>query len=316
MTGPILIIAGPTGVGKSALGMCLARRAGGEIIAADCMQVYRGMDVGTGKPSREERQAVPHHLLDVCDPAKSFSAAEFAGRARGLVEEIRGRGRLPVLVGGTGLYLRAFLKGGLAGPGADPAIRTRLSSEAEASGLLALHARLRRLDPATADRVQAGDRFRIIRALELWEITGRRPSEIRPALWDPPRTGVSLVLVLTRERAELYRLIDLRSRRMWEGGLVEEVRRLLRAGCDPAVRALQSLGYRQALACLQGRCSEREALADMQRATRNFAKRQLTWFRREPAAEWITVSGWDWVEPLAEAVCARLAAREAARVGS
>ncbi|HSB72230.1 MAG TPA: tRNA (adenosine(37)-N6)-dimethylallyltransferase MiaA [Candidatus Methylomirabilis sp.] len=315
MTGPILIIAGPTGVGKSALGMCLAARAGGEIIAADCMQVYRKMDVGTGKPSREERQAVPHHLLDICDPAETFSASEFARRARGLVEEIRGRGRLPVMVGGTGLYLRAFLKGGLAGPGADPAIRTRLASEAEVSGLPALHERLRRLDPVTADRVQAADRFRIIRALELWEITGRPPSEIRPALWDPPRTGVCLFLVLTRDRAELYRLIDERSRRMWEGGLVEEVRRLLQEGCDPAARALQSLGYRQALACLRGRCSEREALADMQRATRNYAKRQLTWFRREPAAEWVTVTGRDWVEPLAEEVCARLAVRETARVG-
>lgn len=316
MAGPILIIAGPTGVGKSALGMRLASRGGGEVIAADCMQVYRGMDVGTGKPSQEERLAVPHHLLDVCDPAETFSASAFAGRARRLVEEIRGRGRLPLLVGGTGLYLRAFLKGGLAGPGADPAIRTRLASEAEASGLPALHARLRRLDPITADRVQVGDRFRIIRALELWEITGRLPSEIRPALWDPPRMGVSAFLVLTRERAELYRIIDERCRRMWEGGLLEEVRRLLQAGCDPSARALQSLGYRQALACLQGRVSEGGPLADMQRATRNYAKRQLTWFRREPAAEWVTVAGWDWVEPLAETLCARLAAGEAARAGS
>jgi len=313
MTGPILIIAGPTAVGKSALGMSLARRAGSEIVVADCMQVYRGMEVGTGKPTRTEREAVPHHLLDICDPATTFSASEFAVRARAAVDEIHERCRLPIIIGGTGLYLRAFLKGGLAGAGGDPAIRARLNREAEAVGVRALHERLRRLDSATAERVHAGDRFRIVRALELFEITGRRPSEIRPGLWDPPRVAVSAFLVLTRERKELYRLVDERCRRMWEGGLMEEVQRLLHAGCDPAARPLQALGYRQALACLQGRLPESEALADMQRATRNFAKRQLTWFRREPAAEWVTVSGWEWVEPLAEELSARLASREGSR---
>jgi tRNA dimethylallyltransferase len=313
MTGPILIIAGPTAVGKSALGMSLARRAGGEIVVADCMQVYRGMEVGTGKPTRIEREAVPHHLLDICDPATTFSASEFAARACAAVDEIHERGRLPILIGGTGLYLRAFLKGGLAGAEGNSAIRARLNREAEAAGVRGLHERLRRLDPATAERVHAGDRFRIVRALELLETTGRRPSEIRPGLWDPPRVAVSAFLVLARERQELYRLINERCRRMWEGGLMEEVRRLLQAGCDPTARPLQALGYRQALACLQGRLPDSEALADMQRATRNFAKRQLTWFRRESVAEWITVSGWDWVEPLAEKLCARLASSEASQ---
>lgn len=284
----------------------MARRAPGEIIIADSMQVYRGMDAGTGKPSRTEREMVPHHLLDVCEPDETFSAAEFASRAQALAEEIRGRGRLPILVGGTGLYLRAFLKGRLAGADGDREIRGRLKREAERVGTRRLHERLGALDPASAARVHPGDLFRIIRALELFEVTGRRPSEIRPGFWDPPRVAISAFLVLSRERDELYRLIDARAGRMWEEGLVEEVRRLRAAGFAADLPALRSLGYRQAVAYLQGRLSEAEALADMQRATRRYARRQLTWFRREPAAEWVVVKGWDWVEPLAERILSRL----------
>jgi tRNA dimethylallyltransferase len=269
------------------------------------------MDVGTGKPSPADREAVPHHLLDICDPTETFSASAFAARAQALVEEIRQRGRLPILVGGTGLYLRAFLKGRLAGTGGDPTIRARLAREAEARGGQALHDRLRDLDPATAARVHPRDLFRVIRALELLETTGRPPSEIRPDLWERPRMVVSALLVVNRDREELYRLIDERARRMWEGGLPEEVRRLLAAGYGPDLRTLKSLGYRQAVACLQGRLPEAEALAAMQRATRNYARRQLTWFRREPAAEWVTVRGWDWVEPLAEKLLGRLAQPQA-----
>jgi tRNA dimethylallyltransferase len=294
-------------VGKSALGLAVARRAPGEIIVADSMQVYRGMEVGTGKPSAAERAAAPHHLLDVCDPGETFSASAFASRAQAAVQAIRGRGRLPILVGGTGLYLRAFLKGRLAGPGGDPAIRARLTQEAAERGSASLHERLRGLDPLSAARIHPGDLFRVVRALELWEITGRPPSELRSALWDPPRVAVSALVVLTREREELSRLIEERARRMWEGGLLSEVKGLLEAGYAPELPALRSLGYRQAVAHLQGRRSAAEALAEMQRATRNYARRQLAWFRREPAAEWVTVRGWAWVEPLAEKLLARLA---------
>jgi len=289
------------------LGLALARRAPGEIIVADSMQVYRGMDVGTGKPSLAERASVPHHLLDVCDPSQTFSASAFASRAQAVVREIRGRGRLPILVGGTGLYLRAFLKGRLAGPQGNPAIRARLAQEAEVGGARVLHERLRALDPPSAERIHPEDQFRIVRALELWEVTGRRPSELRPALWDLPRVTVSALVVLTREREELYRLIDERARRMWEGDLVIEVRGLLDAGYAPDLPALKSLGYRQAVAYLAGRRTAAEALAEMQRATRNYARRQLTWFRREPTAEWVTVHGWEWVEPLAEKILLRVA---------
>lgn len=302
-------------MGKSALALAVARRLPAEIIVADSMQVYRGMDAGTGKPSPADRAAVPHHLLDVCDPDETFSAAAFALRARGLLAEIRGRDRVPILVGGTGLYLRAFLKGRLAGAGGDAGLRDRLRREAEAAGPEALHARLAEADPATAARVHPHDLFRIVRALELLEKTGRRPSEIRPDLWEPPRLPVSAMLVLTREREELDRLIDERARAMWQGGIVKEVRALLTAGYAPELPALRSLGYRQAVAFLQGRLTEAAALAEMQRATRRYARRQLLWFRREPAAEWVPVRGWDWVGPLAAEIAGRLSrvvfAREA-----
>lgn len=297
-------------MGKSVLALAVTRRLPGEIIVADSMQVYRGMDVGTGKPSATERAAVPHHLLDICNPDETFSASAFAERAQALLAGIRGRGRVPILVGGTGLYLRAFLKGRLSGTGGEPAVRERLRREAEAAGSEALHARLAEADPATAGRVHPRDLFRIIRALELLEVTGRRPSEIRAALWEPPRVQLSAMLVLTRERRELDRLIEERARAMWQRGLVDEVRRLLAAGYAPDLPAFRSLGYRQALQHLQGRLTEEEALRQMQRATRRFARRQLLWFRREPAAEWLTVAGWDWVEPLAEQIAGRLLSRE------
>jgi len=303
---PVLILAGPTGVGKSALAMAAARAAPGEIVAADCMQVYRGLDIGTGKPSARERAAVPHHLVDIRDPTEGFSAHEFARRAQDVVDAIHARGRLPILVGGTGLYLRAFLKGSLAGTGADPALRERLGREAREHGADALLARLRVLDPASAARIHPADLVRIVRALELAETTGRRPSELRPALWGAPRRANVVMLALRREREELYALINARAERMWEGGLLDEVRALLAGGVPPEIRPLQAIGYRQAVAVLQGRMGEAEGLAAMQQATRQYARRQLTWYRREPAAEWVSVQGWAWVEPLAREIVERL----------
>ena len=270
------------------------------------MQVYRGLDVGTGKPSATERGAVPHHLLDICDPAETFSAFEFATLASRAVDAINRRGRLAILVGGTGLYLRAFLKGELSGGGRDPVVRARLQREAARDGAAALHARLRGVDPASADTIRPGDVFRLVRALELWERTGEQPSALRPGFWDPPRVSIAAFIVLMREREELNRRIDARARGMWAAGLVAELQALLHAGYSPELRPLQALGYRQAGCVLSGQLDETEALAQMQRATRNYAKRQMTWFRREPAAEWIRVAGDDWVEPLAISVLDRL----------
>ena len=286
--------------------MAVAQAVPSEIVAADCMQVYRGLDIGTGKPSAQDRAAVPHHLVDICDPTETFSAHEFARRAHGAVDAIAGRGRLPILVGGTGLYLRAFLKGSLAGTGADPALRQRLMREAHEHGTDALFARLRAVDPTSAARIHPADLVRIVRALELAETTGHRPSELRPALWDTPRRTNAVMVVLTREREELWALIDARCQRMWEGGLLDEVRTLRARGLAAEARPLEAIGYRQAVAVLQGRMAEREGLAAMQRATRQYAKRQLTWYRREPAAEWVSVRGWAWVEPLAREIVERL----------
>lgn len=301
LQGPV-IVAGPTAVGKSALGLALARRAPGEIIVADSMQVYRGLDVGTGKPTPAERAETPHHLLDVCGPTESFSAGEFARRARQLAEAVQARGRLPLLVGGTGLYLRAFRRGELAGAGSDPGIRARLREEATSLGARGLYARLAEVDPASAARIHPGDLVRIVRALELWELTGRPPSELRPGLWERPPEGGGVFLVLTRAREELYRLIDERCRRMWEGGLLDETRGLLALGDAERVRPLLALGYRQAADYLEGRRSAAEALEAMRRATHNYAKRQLTWFRREPDVRWVEIAGRDWVEPTAERI--------------
>jgi tRNA dimethylallyltransferase len=286
--------------------MAIAHAAPGEIIAADCMQVYRGLDIGTGKPSAQERATVPHHLVDICEPTDTFSAHVFARRAARAAHEIRGRGRLPILVGGTGLYLRAFLTGNLAGSGANPALREWLRREAQALGTRALFERLRATDPVSAARIHPEDLVRIVRALELADSTGRRPSEWRTRLWQAPRVPGALMLVLTRERDELSNLINARAHRMWEGGLLEEVRGLLAQGYAADLRPLQAIGYRQAVAVVQGKVSPAEGLRSMQRATRQYAKRQLTWYRREPAAEWVTVRGWAWVEPLAREILERL----------
>jgi tRNA dimethylallyltransferase len=299
-----VIIAGPTAVGKSALALALAQQAPGEIIVADSMQVYTGLDVGTGKPTAAERAAAPHHLLDCCSPTESFSAGAFLRQASRLVDAIRARDRLPIVAGGTGLYLRAFLRGRLAGAGGDPEIRARLMAQGQAEGSAALLARLAVLDPVSAARIQSGDLRRIVRALELWELTGEAPSLLRPGLWDPPQGNAAACLVLVRERGELYRLIEERCRRMWAGGLLDETQRLLAAGDAEKIRPLQALGYRQAAAYLAGRLTAEAALADMQRATRNYAKRQLTWFRREPGARWLMVEGWDWVEPVTRRILA------------
>ena len=280
------------------------------------MQVYRGLDIGTNKPSQAERRAVPHHLVDICEPHDSFSAFAFAEAAATAIHAIQRRGGFPILVGGTGLYLRAFLKGQLAGGGRDAELRERLQAEAARDGVPALYARLRTLDPLSAETIRPGDLVRIVRALEVWEGTGRPPSELRPDLWDAPQVALSGFLVLTRPREELAELIERRSARMWEAGLLDEVRGLVAAGVAPDARSLQSIGYRQAVAVLAGRLNLAEAQRDLVRATRQYAKRQLTWFRREPAAEWISASGAAWLEPLVEQLAFRLMASTQAGSGA
>lgn len=283
---PLIAIVGPTASGKSALALQLARDAGGEIVSCDSQQVYRGLDIGTAKASIEERAAVPHHLVDVVDPDEAFSAAEYARRAREALAEIATRGHLPIVAGGTGLYLRALLQGLFDGPARDPDTRQRLEALAERFGDARLHRLLGHLDPMAAERIQPRDRVRIVRALEVYQATGRPLSEHHREAGEPLRGYRTLVVGLEPDRTWLRGVVERRTRQMLEGGLLDEVRGLLERGYGPELRPLQAIGYREAVAVVQGRMSPEEAEAAIVTATMRFAKRQMTWFRHQADVTW------------------------------
>ena len=283
-------IVGPTATGKTEVGILLAERIGGEIVSADSMQVYRGMDIGTGKPTPEQLARVPHHLIGVIDPDAPFSVAEYQERARAAIADIRARGRQPILVGGSGLYVRAVVDGlalSMAPPDAD--FRRRLTDEAAASGPAALHARLAELDPEAARRIHPNDAKRIIRALEVYQQTGQRISSLqeldrhRRARYNTRQSG------LTAPRPELYRRIEARVDEMVARGLADEVRGLLGRGYGERLASMKGLGYAQLIPYLRGECSLDAAVSRLKRDTRRFAKRQLTWFRADPRIEWVDV---------------------------
>jgi tRNA dimethylallyltransferase len=274
-----LILTGPTGSGKSRLALDLAARLGGEIVAMDSMTLYRGMDVGTAKPTAADRAAVPHHLLDVLDPWQSASVAWWLERASAAVADIESRGKRAILVGGTALYLKAALFGLFDGPPGDGALRARLEAEAEALGPRALHDRLRAVDPATATRLHPNDVRRVVRALEVFELTGR-PISAWQTQWRGPPAAEAVCLDLPRD--ELYRRIDERVLQMMRDGLLDEVRRLRELTPPLSREARQALGYKELLDHLDGRCPLDEAVGQVQARSRNFAKRQLTWFRHLP----------------------------------
>lgn len=304
----LVVIGGPTAVGKSRLALRLAEQAGGEIIVADSLQLIRGLDIGTAKPTPEERARVRHHLLDIVEPREPISAAEYAVKAWAAIRDIWARGRLPLVAGGAGLYIRALLGGPFPGPGADPVVRARLQAEVQAEGPEALHRRLAAADPLTAAAIRPRDRVRLIRALELLDLTGRPPSAFRHGLWGRAVTGPVLFVALDRPRDELYALIDARVEAMLARGLLEEVRRLQAQGFSLADRPLRAIGYRHLLEHLLGHRGLPEAVGRMKHDTRRYAKRQLTWFRKEPGVEWLQVSGWAWIPWLADALDKRVAA--------
>jgi tRNA dimethylallyltransferase len=287
----VVVVAGPTAAGKSDLAIRLARRFGGEIVNADSMQVYRGLDVGTAKPTAAQRAAVPHHLVDVADPDEQYSAGRFAEQAAKAVADIHGRGRVAFLVGGTGLYLRAFLEGLLGDAAGDPALRERLEAEQkEAAGEgdpTRLHRRLAAIDPASARGIHPRDVRRTLRALELHALTGQLPSELRRAHGFAERRYRRLYLVVDPGREELAERIDRRCAAMIEGGLLQEVRRLREQGYGPALPSMQAIGYRHMQPVLDGAETLRNVLAQLQRDTRQFARRQRTWFRGVPDAIWV-----------------------------
>ncbi|HEX6204094.1 MAG TPA: tRNA (adenosine(37)-N6)-dimethylallyltransferase MiaA [Thermoanaerobaculia bacterium] len=283
---PVLAIVGPTAAGKSELGMRVAGATGGEIVNADALQVYRGLDVGTAKPTPEERRRVRHHLLDLLEPEERFSAGEFARLGRAAIAEIRSRGRLPIVVGGSGFYLQALFEGLSPLPPADAALRRELARRAAAEGPAALHRELAAVDPATAGRLAPADVQRVVRALEVTTTTGKPLSAWiaeRPA-GEEPLAAVRVGLTLPR--ALLYDRIAARVAGMLARGWVEEVRGLLDRGVDAEAPAFQAIGYRQLVRFVRGEQGLEEAVEETVRATRRFAKRQLTWFRNEPEVRW------------------------------
>ena len=298
---PLVAIAGPTGVGKTEVAVRLASRLRVEVVSADSRQVYRGMDIGTAKPSREQREAVPHHLIDVIDPDESYNAARFRTEARQAIAAIAGRGKLPLVVGGTGLYIRALVRGLLPTPPADPAVRRELTELLRREGVEALHARLRDLDPEAASRIHERDPVRIMRALEIHRLTG---APLGPTShWRESRPEWTLLLVgLTRSRASLYASLEARVDRMVQGGLLEETRRLLAAGYDPSLPAMQGIGYRHFVRVLRGEWSEARALRALKRDTRLYAKRQWTWLAREAEIRWLDMEAAGGIEGAAEQV--------------
>jgi tRNA dimethylallyltransferase len=284
----VLAIIGATATGKSTLAMALAERLGGEIVNADALQVYRGFDIGTAKPSRADRERVPHHLIDILDPHETYSAGEFARRAREAIAGIERRGRTPIVVGGSGLYQRALLAGISPIPPGDPQVRRELRERLKAAGLGPLREELAKLDPQTAARLPAGDSQRVLRALEVALVSGR-PLSAWIAEQPYGSRGIAAIRVgLTLPRSILYDQIASRAARMMEAGWREEVAGLLRRGLSAELPAFQAIGYRQLVRHLKGEGSLEQAVADVVRETRRFAKRQETWFRKEPDVTWFS----------------------------
>ncbi|MCD8124739.1 MAG: tRNA (adenosine(37)-N6)-dimethylallyltransferase MiaA [Lachnospiraceae bacterium] len=285
---PLIVLAGPTAVGKTALSIRLAQEIGGEIVSADSMQVYRHMDIGTAKVTPEEQQGIPHYLIDCCEPDEEFHVVEYQRAAREALQTIYSHGAIPIVTGGTGFYIQALVRDiDFTETGGDPAYRRGLEERAAADGGEALYTELTRLDPEAAASMHPHNIKRVIRALEYYYFTGEKISEHNRRERERRSPYNTLYLVINRERAELYRRIDQRVDLMLEQGLVEEVERLRQRGYSRHLVSMQGLGYKEIREALEGEISMEEAIYKLKRDTRHFAKRQLTWFRREPEAVWL-----------------------------
>jgi tRNA dimethylallyltransferase len=286
---PVVVIVGPTAVGKSRVAVEVAKVFETEVLTADSRQVYRGMDVGTDKPTPEERQAVPHRLIDLVDPDESFNAGMYRRRAIDEIERLYQDSRLPLVVGGTGLYVRMLLQGLCHAPEADPIMRAALKREAEDHGHDRLYARLVDVDPETAARLHPRDESKVIRALEVYQLSGRRMSAFQEEHGFAERPFSSLVIGLNRDRTALYRRIEERIDWQLAHGLIEETRQLLAQGYPRMSAAMKGLGYRQVAEHLAGESDAAEMVRRFKRDTRHFSKRQMTWFRKEPEIQWLMV---------------------------
>ena len=282
----IVVITGPTATGKTALAITLAQRYNAEIISADSRQVYRHLDIGTAKPTPQEQTQVPHHIIDVVNPDERFDAARFRALSHEAIANIAQRGRRVFVVGGTGLYIRALTRGLFVGPPADPALRQRLATQEEEQGPGFLHNWLRRVDAESADRLHPNDHVRLIRALEVWLLSGKPMSAWQREHGFNERPFLSLFIALTVERETLAQRIEQRCQQMIRDGLVDEVRRVWDMGFSERLSTLQTIGYAQIGNLLHGRCSLEEAVAETARETRRLAKRQMTWLRGEPEVQW------------------------------
>ena len=297
---PIVCLAGPTASGKTALAVELAKDLNGEVVSCDSMQVYRRMDIGTAKPSPEEMQGIPHHMIDVAEPDEDFSVSRYCAMAAPIVDDIVARGKTAIIAGGTGLYMDSLIRGNDFAPFPSTGVREKLEAETDEIGLPAMLARLREIDPDTADRVF--DRKRILRALEVYLETGEtitehnRKTRLIPPKYTPLWLGLDFA-----DRGELYRRIDRRVDIMLEMGLMEEIRSLLDSGIPEKCTAMQAIGYKEFVNALEGREPLSQAAEEVKKASRHYAKRQLTWFRRNPAVHWLVRSGDDSREILASA---------------
>ena len=284
----IICIAGPTASGKSALAVELAKEYHGEVVSCDSMQVYRRMDIGTAKPTREEMQGIPHHMIDVAEPDEDFSVSRYCRLATPIVDDIVSRGKTAIIVGGTGLYMDSLIRGNDFAPFPSTGQRERLEAQADTVGMDAMLEWLRGVDPEAAARLHPSDRKRIIRALEVYLETGEtitahnRRTQTLPPRYAPLWLGVDFA-----ERAELYRSIEQRVDRMLELGLVEEIKDLLASGVPETATSMQAIGYKEFVSALDCRCTIEEATADVKQASRHYAKRQLTWFRRNREINWL-----------------------------
>lgn len=284
----LLVICGPTASGKTALGVALAQALGGEVVSADSMQIYRGMDIGTAKPTKEEMGGIPHHMLDVADPAEDYSVARYVHDADACVRDILARGKLPIVVGGTGLYIDNLIAGRDFAPFTG-AWREKLQARAREEGLPALHEELRRIDPDRAEKLHPNDEKRILRALEVWYETGETITahdERTRSL--PPKYDALRVCLQFSRREDMWDRIDRRVDLMMEAGLEEEVRDLLTSGVPPTATAMQAIGYKEFAAALRGEEPIAQAVDEVKLRSRQYAKRQLTWFRRTPDIRWLT----------------------------
>ena len=287
MKKPLVVIVGPTAVGKSEVAIELAKRTKGEIVSCDSRQVYKHLNIGTAKPTKEERKKIPHHLIDIIEPNEKFNAFLYARKAHKAISRVHRKKKIPILVGGSGLYARAVIDGIFLGAGKNEKIRKRLEKEIEKFGSKHLYQRLKWVDPETTSRLHPHDKVRIIRALEVYELTGQPISALQKISRGKRPNYDLLMIGLKRERKELYRRINQRAERMIKKGLVKEIESILKKGFSKDLPALKGLGYKEIIGYLDGEYDLKEVIYLLKRNTRRFAKRQLTWFNRNKRIHWI-----------------------------